>query len=277
MTIGPSTRFILSTSGRLNSLHRYRILLQELLSVDVAYVPISSPEGPIAAEAFAGALRGMNCIGGAISRDIKSAILPLLHSVSPEASRVGSVNTVLVRSGGRQEGHNTDALGFRAAIEQAIRTSPVPITEAVCYGYGGVCSVVVHVLRSLGVSTSLCGRRPEEAARRAAELGATVWTPEIRPQLLVNAAPVTDRPLEEAPFLLQALQGVALVFDHEMPGRYLEEHCRSHAVVHVPGSAMYWPQMEAQWALFLDGIVDSPSQVSDLLHQADQRVPRSSM
>ena len=69
--VGANTRYILSTSGRLSSLERYRRLLQEVLCVDIAYTPISAegpPGSPIDPERFCWALCGLNCAGGAISR-----------------------------------------------------------------------------------------------------------------------------------------------------------------------------------------------------------------
>jgi len=42
MMIGPHTRYIVSTSGRLSSMKRYKKLLQEILHLDIAYIPIHS-------------------------------------------------------------------------------------------------------------------------------------------------------------------------------------------------------------------------------------------
>ncbi len=268
--ITSSTKFILSTSGRPTSMLRYNHLLQDILNLDIAYVPISDNSNVINPQKFAFALRGMNCLGGAISKDIKHSIIPYLDSVDEFSKQIESVNTVLVR-GDKLVGCNTDALGFRIAIAAAIEACPVKVVTAVCYGYGGVTSVVVHVLRSLGIETFICGRRLEEAAKRAEQLGAQVWTPECRPQLFVNAAPVTERPLDEAINLLPALQGCAIAFDHEMPGQRLLDYCTSNGVIHVAGVAMYYPQMQVQWGMFLDGLVD-PDRLPTMISQADSFV-----
>lgn len=42
MKIGPQTRYIVSTSGRISSIQRYRKLLQDILQLDIAYIPIHS-------------------------------------------------------------------------------------------------------------------------------------------------------------------------------------------------------------------------------------------
>jgi shikimate dehydrogenase len=46
----------------------------------------------------------------------KEDVLPYLSSMTPEAQRCGSVNTVRLRNG-RLEGHSTDGLGFRRSLQ----------------------------------------------------------------------------------------------------------------------------------------------------------------
>eukprot|EP01062_Namystynia_karyoxenos_P003051 TRINITY_DN11070_c0_g1_i1.p1 TRINITY_DN11070_c0_g1~~TRINITY_DN11070_c0_g1_i1.p1 ORF type:complete len:357 (+),score=83.02 TRINITY_DN11070_c0_g1_i1:91-1071(+) len=276
VAVGAQTRYIISTSGRPTSLERYRRLLQEELQVDVAYIPISSGDsGPITADRFCMALRGMNCIGGAISKDIKAKVVPLLDEVDEFARRVGSVNTVLVRPGGKLYGCNTDAHGFREAIRKGIADSGCKVTQAAVYGYGGVSSVVVHVLRDMGITVLVTGRDAAKAQACARELGIDYLRPGDTRQceLLVNAAPVTDRPLELAEGLLPALGlGVRVVFDHEMPGHKLKEYCVEHGIHHIPGTAMYYPQMYRQWGMFLEGLAQQ-ADIPRLIANADAPRP----
>jgi shikimate 5-dehydrogenase len=227
----------------------------------------------------------MNAIGGAISRDIKATVVPYLDEVDPFAHRVGSVNTVL-RRGDKLVGFNTDADGFRQAIVAGVAASgaaQVAEPAAVVYGYGGVINVVVHVLQELGYSVALTGRRLDEAERRAAELGATVYNPEKNSRgcggpfhLLVNAAPVTDKPLKYAVGLLAALgrvdRGCGCVFDHEMPGAELQRYCVEHSLHHIDGKKMYYPQMYRQWELFLGagGVQVTKEDIPRLIAQAEQ-------
>lgn len=94
-------------------------------------------------------------------------MIPYLDSLDITASSVQSVNTVVVEEDGKLVGYNSDVAGFEAAIMNGISASKIPIKSAVCYGYGGVVSVVVAVLKKMGISVFITGRRPEEAARRA--------------------------------------------------------------------------------------------------------------
>jgi shikimate dehydrogenase len=271
--VGPATRYILSTSGRPASARRYRMLLQEMLLCDYAYMPFSvDGGGKVDPRNFAMALRSLNAVGGAISKDIKGTIAAELDEVDEVAAHIGAVNTVVVRSG-RLVGYNTDALGFEHAIRDGLKG--LTISTAVVYGYGGVTAVVAVCLQRLGMRVLITGRRRDAAAARAAQLGVelfddahSICAGEAR--LFVNAAPVSDAPLSEAPNLLAALEGCAAAFDHEMPGAFLRRECEARGIRHIAGLSMYWPQMIAQWTLFLEGILPA-SEVEAALREADRR------
>lgn len=58
-----------------------------------------------------------------LTHPIKQMVLPLLDELAPSARRVGAVNTV-VFDDGRTVGHNTDATGFGAALDEALPDNP---------------------------------------------------------------------------------------------------------------------------------------------------------
>ena len=274
MPVGANTTYIISTSGRPSSMRRYRHLLRDVLKLDVAYIPINTGGGKIetkgqtkiSAVDFCDAIRGLRAIGGAISKDIKGAILHELDKVDDIAREIGAVNTV-VRENNALVGYNTDAEGFRVAIEQGIRSysaqnalgvlntarrEGMHVKSAVCYGYGGVTSVEAAVFKRMGIEVFITGRRPDAAQTRAEELGVEVFDSKRHsPDLFVNAAPVTDMPLATIPNFLPALEKCRLAFDHELVGKELVKYCTEQGIFHIPGKPMYWPQMEAQWKLFL--------------------------
>jgi shikimate 5-dehydrogenase len=273
--VGAKTRFIISTSGRPKSLRRYKCLLQELLELDVAYIPISSPkkDGKIDPKRFTDTIKGMNCLGGAISKDIKHTVIKYLDEIDSLAEKVQSVNTVIRLPNDTLKGYNTDALGFRQAITNGIGHAGVTVKTAVVYGYGGVSSVVFHVLQDLGIRVFVTGRNLESAATRAAEFNVEKFDKNATGpcDLFVNATPVTDKPLDQAQNFLAALEGCKCAFDHEMPGSFLAEYCARHNIAHIPGTAMYYPQMAMQWQLFLSGLVPK-ALLFGLLMDADRRV-----
>ena len=254
--------FILSTSGRESSARRYRALLSGVLGLDIRYVTYDSKGKKIDPEEFTKLMRSSDCIGAAISKDIKASVLTYLDDVDDTAGTVRSANTIVKLPNGSLKGFNTDYLGFKIAIRQGVLELDQKISTAVVYGYGGVTNIVVAALCELNYDVYLCGRRLEEAKRRAEELSllysgkikrvsVKVWEAGMETDMLVNAAPVTERPLEEAVNFISAMSGVKVVFDHEMPGQFLMDYCDRHKIHHIAGITMYYPQMLAQWILFL--------------------------
>lgn len=82
----------------------------------------------------------------------KRQIVPHLHSVSPEATRLGAVNTVLFRDGQRH-GHNTDYWGFAESLRRGL-----PDAKRDCVlllGAGGAGGAVAHALIDSGVGRLL--------------------------------------------------------------------------------------------------------------------------
>lgn len=256
--ITPFTKFIIGTSGRIDSINRYNKLLQNILKKDIAYIPISSGDSNdnrILPENFDMTLRGMNCIGGAISRDIKQTIIPFLDRLDETASSIGSVNTVIVernseenkngRGGCHLIGYNTDLIGFRESIILAINNSLKPVKKALIYGYGGVSATVVYVLKRLGIDVYITGRRKEEALKRSIVLGCKSWNDD-NIDLFINATPATDSPLDQAEGFVNCLKTCHLVFDHQLKGIYLKNYCEENNIAHVSGTNMYYPQVHAK-------------------------------
>jgi shikimate 5-dehydrogenase len=143
----------------------------------------------------------------------------------------------------------------------------VKVKTAVCYGYGGVASVVTTSLQSFGITVYLTGRKNETAQLRSQELKVQFWQGE-KVDLFINATPASTYPLNLAPNFLEALEHCKVVFDHEMPGIYLSEHCNKNNLYLIEGLKMYYPQMYKQWAIFLEGIVDE-EEIPKLIAQAN--------
>ena len=79
----------------------------------------------------------------------KQDVMAFCDEISPEAGRIGAVNT-LVRRGENIIGHNTDYTGFRMTVE----ASGAPVSGAKCLvlGSGGASKAVTCVLEDLGAS-----------------------------------------------------------------------------------------------------------------------------
>jgi shikimate dehydrogenase len=78
----------------------------------------------------------------------KQAVIPLLDELSPEASGIGAVNTVVFKDG-RRIGHNTDCLGFAEGLRRGL--GDVAKGRVVQMGAGGAGAAVAHALLKEGV------------------------------------------------------------------------------------------------------------------------------
>ncbi|MBR5427622.1 MAG: shikimate kinase [Clostridia bacterium] len=80
----------------------------------------------------------------------KETVMPFCTSISEEAQKIGSVNTV-VRRGGKIFGYNTDYFGFSFLLENA-GIDPAG-QKAIVLGSGGASKTAQAVLRDLGASS----------------------------------------------------------------------------------------------------------------------------
>lgn len=105
-------------------------------------------------------LRGFN-----VTIPYKQAVLPFLNQLSKEAEAIGAVNCVRIDHINGQlflTGYNTDATGFRKALNQFI---PPHITQALILGNGGAAQAVRYVLHSLHIQTYTVSRHPDTLPR----------------------------------------------------------------------------------------------------------------
>ena len=84
-----------------------------------------------------------------ITHPFKQQVISLLDELSPDARRIGAVNTVLFRSGARI-GYNTDCIGFLESFERQLLG--VPMKKAVQLGAGGAGAATAMAMLNLGCS-----------------------------------------------------------------------------------------------------------------------------
>jgi shikimate dehydrogenase len=150
------------------------------------------------------ALRQGELAGVNVTVPHKVAIRPLLDDEDDVATAIGAVNTVISNGSGLL-GHNTDAAGFMAALEELGLAGTGLGRQAVVLGSGGAARAVVHVLASNGWSVRILSRSSGQSAVVAASAsrqhpGAVLSTGRLYPddlvaaakeaELLVNATPV---------------------------------------------------------------------------------------
>lgn len=146
-----------------------------------------------------------------VTHPCKQLVLEHLDEVTPDARRLGAVNTVLIRDG-QFVGHNTDCSGFGAALAGGLPDAA--LNRVVQLGAGGAGSAVAYALLSAGVQIlDLVDVDPARAAARATELArffpdatVTAHAPEELPALM----PVADGLVHCTPIGMAAHPGVPL-------------------------------------------------------------------
>lgn len=94
--------------------------------------------GEVISAAQAAGFAGLN-----VTHPFKQAVIPLLDALSPEASAIGAVNTVLF-TGERRVGHNTDSWGFAESFRENL--GDVAVDRVLQFGAGGAGAAVAHAL-----------------------------------------------------------------------------------------------------------------------------------
>ncbi len=176
------------------------------------YLPAPTAD-PVAAMAL---LETFGLRGASVTMPHKAA-LSAVATPRGFAARVGAVNTLSPRTPppnsatprdpARWWGDNTDGLGVRGALEQALGAAAraeggASLPRVRVLGTGGAARAAGFALAEAGWSVQVCGRRPEAAASLAAAVGgeAIGWAHRAEPpfDVLVNATPLGTQP-DESP------------------------------------------------------------------------------
>lgn len=89
----------------------------------------------------------------------KKAVIPYCAELSPQAKRLGAVNTIVRRADGSLVGHNTDYFGFRSMAE---RTGiSFAGKKVLVLGSGGASNTVCAVMEELGANVVVISRKGE--------------------------------------------------------------------------------------------------------------------
>lgn len=104
-------------------------------------------------EAFlhSGQFTGLN-----VTIPYKKSVIPYCHSLSPQAQKLSSVNTIVKQADGSLIGHNTDYFGFRSMVD---RTGlQLHGKKALILGSGGASTTAVAVMKELGAEPVVISR-----------------------------------------------------------------------------------------------------------------------
>ena len=152
----------------------------DALGLDWVYVPLAVPEAGI--DRALRALPDLGFAGVNVTIPHKQRVCELCDTLSDEAARAHSVNTVVVGEDGMLNGHTTDGRGMLGAIGL-----PLP-EDALVVGSGGAARAAVVALQDAGLEVRVSARNREAAEALGAEVDP--WPAERPASLLVNATPV---------------------------------------------------------------------------------------
>ena len=89
----------------------------------------------------------------------KKDVIPFLDALSPAATKMGSVNTIVRRPDGTLFGHNTDYFGFTSLVKRS--GIPVGGKKVLVLGSGGTSNTAVKALTDLGAQVVIISRSGE--------------------------------------------------------------------------------------------------------------------
>lgn len=130
------------------------------MGLDYVYVPF-----PVQPESLGEAVRGLKCLGVEgfnVTIPHKSAIIPHLDRISPEAEVIGAVNTVR-REGESLVGYNTDGTGFLRSLHEDFLFDPAD-KDVLLLGAGGAARSALDALCRASARQIIVANRTLERA-----------------------------------------------------------------------------------------------------------------
>jgi shikimate dehydrogenase len=168
------------------------------LKLNWRYLPLPVEPSRIA-EAIYG-LRALGFYGANVTAPHKQSVIPFVDRLSPEARKIGAVNTITVEGQRYLVGHNTDSIGFIDCL-RGNGFDPKQ-KQATVVGAGGAARAAVYALiASEAKSITILSRNPAQADELALFFGDSRLQTGILSRheiissaegsdLLVNATPV---------------------------------------------------------------------------------------
>lgn len=131
------------------------------------YVPF-----PVEPEKVAAAVAGIRALGlGGVNVTVphKRAVMAYLDEISPDAARIGAVNTIVNRDG-RLVGHNTDGAGFLRSLKEEAGVDARGASVVLLGAGGGARAIAVALLGAGAGSVTIANRTLATAQALAADL-----------------------------------------------------------------------------------------------------------
>jgi shikimate dehydrogenase len=141
--------------------------------IDGAYLPLA-----VRPERVHDAIRALPLLGFAganVTLPHKEAALSAVDRVTPQARRIGAVNTIIAAADGTLDGSNSDGFGFLEHLRQSAPQWQAGQGPAVLLGAGGAARAVAAALADAGVpELRLVNRTAARAEQLARDIGGPI-------------------------------------------------------------------------------------------------------
>ena len=201
-----------------------------------------------------------------VTTPYKTTVMKYLDEISPEARKIGAVNTIVNRDG-KLFGYNTDKMGFSYTLEQS--NIVLEGKDVIVIGSGGASKAVVAALEEFSPKTIRILRHCDNVPERIAEY--------LDAQIIVNTTPVGMFPNNyAAPIELEKFTKAEAVFDvifNPLKTRLLLD-AHHNGIPYFNGLRMLVAQAKAGCELFSGMPVDDGEieRIHDLISEKTQNV-----
>ena len=138
-------------------------------------------------------------LGANITIPHKENFLDVVDALTKEADEIRAINTIL-KQNGKLIGHNTDAYGFAAPLEDYL--DDLDMGRAIIFGSGGATKAIIYALNDLGFDeVIMVSRRPEKYSDIAGVILSSYynWPDYVEEaSLIINATPLGMIPNTDA-------------------------------------------------------------------------------
>lgn len=188
-------------------------------------------------------LKGLN-----VTIPYKEAVIPYLDSLSKKAVEIGAVNVIRFTKSGKLKGYNSDAYGFKKALEPMLQEHH---RKALILGTGGASKAVAFALKELGILHTFVSRQATENTIDYTKINAATFE---NYQIIINTTPIGTSPdVEEFPaipyqFFTEKHIAFDLIYNPEET-QFLKKAKQKGAVI-KNGMAMLEFQAEKAWQIW---------------------------
>ena len=191
--------------------------------------------------------------GFAITLPHKQAIIPHLDGCDPLAAKIGAVNTVVVRGGGKLYGYNTDYVGVLRALSSRVELKG---SRVLLLGAGGAARAAAFALVEAGANVSIWARRDAQSAGLARDANCeSIARKKLKGEFFdatVNSTPLGLRESDAPPLRTDELNCRVVMDMIYRPMRTkLLKLAERRGIETVSGAEMFIAQGIAQWEIWL--------------------------